>query len=387
MAAVYEYRLAQAHRSEDLNHVFVLDEAKQVFSVYKERQSESGIPAVDELTAKMREFGEGLIVADQEASKLTDSIKANTYTKLLLSTGDRKQFTAVAESMNLTQRQTNAAQDLGIGEAVIQTGNGDPSRVTLDKYDLSKTVTESDLQGNQGKEWNSLSAEPRKRPPRYAEAIETENEDSEEPKNIDDPQTDITLSDNAEQFLKGVIEEPFIPLTERYETFPSRYKGNKAKTELVETGLVTERSLETETGVRKLLELTDRGRTYVEDKLSLDPSHEGRGSIVHRYWQHQVKKMFEKAGWATKPELFDADIYVNTGKIEVAIEIAMENTQREREHVEKHIEYGFDVIWIVCRTEKVRDGLKQRLEDTGIDPDQVVFHLAQDVSDALSDWP
>ncbi|MFD1562265.1 ATP-binding protein [Haloarchaeobius amylolyticus] len=387
LAAVYEYRLAKTHRSEDLNHVFVLDEAKQVFSVYKERQSESGIPAVDELTAKMREFGEGLIVADQEASKLTDSIKANTYTKALLPTGDRKQFTAVTESMNLTERQTNAAKDLDTGEAVVQTGNSDPARVTLDTYRLSKTVTDSDLQKRQGQLWNSLTAEPREQPDRFVESVQHGNTDSEETEVLDENKSEVTVSDDAEHLLKGLVEEPFVPLTERYEEFSSRYKGNKAKTELVESGLVTEQSTRTETGARKLLELTDRGRSYVEKHLGLDPSQEGRGGIVHRYWQHQVKKMFEEAGWAVKLELFDADVYVNTGKLELAIEVAMENTQREREHVEKHLEYGFDVIWIVCRTEKVKNGLKQRLEESGIDTDQVVFHLAQDVSDALTDWP
>ncbi|WP_237561350.1 ATP-binding protein [Halostella pelagica] len=385
-AYVYEYRLAQAHRSQDLNHVFVLDEAKQVFSVYKERQDEAGIPAVDELTAKMREFGEGLIVADQEASKLTDSIKANTYTKALLSTGDRKQFQALADSMNLTPRQRSVAQDLGIGEAVIQTGNEHPVRVTLEEYELAKTVTDTELQRHQGRIWNTLSSEPRKQPQRFEKAVWSDNTDPEEPGIIDDPPSKITVSDESEQLLRGVVEEPFIPLTERYETFSSRYKGNKAKNELVETGLVTEQSIRTGTGARKLLELTDRGRNYVEQTLDIDPRHEGRGGIVHRYWQHKVKEIFESAGWATTLELFDADVYVNTGELEIVVEIAMENTKREREHVEKHLEQGFEVVWVVCPTEKVRDGLKQRVENADIDSNQIVFHLAQDVSDALDDW-
>jgi len=87
-----------------------------------------GIPEVDELTAKMREFGEGLVVGDQEASKLTDSIKANTFTKVLLPTGDRKQFEAVTGSMNLSERQMEFASELGVGEAVVQVGNGGPVR-------------------------------------------------------------------------------------------------------------------------------------------------------------------------------------------------------------------------------------------------------------------
>ena len=65
-AGVYEYRMASGDRGDELRHVFLLDEGKQVFSVYKERQDAAGIPEIDQLTAKMREFGEGLIVGDQE---------------------------------------------------------------------------------------------------------------------------------------------------------------------------------------------------------------------------------------------------------------------------------------------------------------------------------
>ncbi len=86
-AYVFEYWLAQTHRSGRLRHVFVLDEGKRVFSAYKERQEAAGLPVIDELTAQLREFGEGLIVANQEATKLTESLKANTYTKILLATG------------------------------------------------------------------------------------------------------------------------------------------------------------------------------------------------------------------------------------------------------------------------------------------------------------
>jgi len=45
-ASVYEYRLAQNQRDDGLRHIFFLDEGKRVFSVYKERQDASGIPAI-----------------------------------------------------------------------------------------------------------------------------------------------------------------------------------------------------------------------------------------------------------------------------------------------------------------------------------------------------
>lgn len=132
-------------RNDGLRHAFVLDKGKRVFSVNKERQNAAGIPPIDELTVKMREFGEGLIVADQEATKLTASLKANTATKLLLATGDATQFQEMTASMNLTDPQETIAHDLGIGEAVVQHQNHDPVLVQLTDTTVEKTVSDTAL--------------------------------------------------------------------------------------------------------------------------------------------------------------------------------------------------------------------------------------------------
>lgn len=382
LAWIYEYRLAKTQRSTGLNHVIVLDEGKQVFSVYKERQDAAGIPAIDELTAKLREFGEGLIVGDQEASKLTDSIKANTFAKLLLPTGDRTQFDAMAESMHLSERQRHAAKQLDIGEAILQVGNNDQLRLSLTDFDLEKEVTDAELRARQGGVWVELSATSRYRPSGFEALLDTTgNGGVETDEIIDDTETEIALSDDAKQLLEHVIDDPFASLTERYEVLSSRYIGHKAKTELMDAGLVVERTLPTGGSSRKLLELTDRGRTYAEETLEIDPSHDGRGGIIHRYWQHQVKDAFETAGWAAKLELFDADVYVNTGHFEAVVEIAMENTEREREHVENHLDRGIDVIWVVCRTAEVCEGLEQRCSEGGIDVDEIVFRTVRDFAE------
>ncbi len=62
------------HRQE-MKHAILFDEAKRVFDVNRERQPESGWPPIDDLVGKVREFGEAVIVADHEPSKLTDSLK------------------------------------------------------------------------------------------------------------------------------------------------------------------------------------------------------------------------------------------------------------------------------------------------------------------------
>jgi len=377
-AYVYEYRVAQNQRGGDLRHVFFLDEGKQVFSVYKERQDASGIPTVDELTAKMREFGESLVVADQEATKLTDSIKANTATKLLLATGDAKQFQDVVASMQLSERQADIASGLGTGQAIVQAAGREPCPVQLRDVDLAKTISDLALRRRQRKQWDALSASPRDQPDAFVEQVR-EGSSTEESTDIpDDPPRKVELSAEAERLLADVCTHPFKALTERYALLGNDYRGNKAKEELVDAGLVIERSVTTGEK-RTLLELTDRGRNYAETHLGADTQQRGRGGIVHQYWQHRIKEMFEEAEWTAKREVFDADVYVNMQDTELVVEVAMGNNAREVEHVEQHLEKGFDAVWVVCRNEAVRDGLQQRLEENGLLVDRLTFRLFSEI--------
>jgi hypothetical protein len=377
-AYVYEYRLAQNQRDQGLNHVFFLDEGKRVFSVYKERQDAAGIPEIDELTAKMREFGEGLVVADQEASKLTDSIKADTYTKILLPIGDQKQFNAISDSMSLSERQADFAQKLGIGEAVVRTGNRDPVPVQLKNYDLDKSVSDEELRKLQAEDWHSLSHEPRDTTLRFETYMTLGEEDElEEPNIIDDP-TDVTVSENADRLLKDVVENPFQSLLERYDEFSNRYQGNKAKDELVDAGLIVERTVKYGDN-RKLLELTENGRDYVEDSLNVDTEQQGRGGIIHQYWQHRIEQVFEEAGWdGVETEMFDADVYVHFGFMELMIEVAMTSSDREVDHVEERLDGGIDAVWVVCKDDRVRKALHQKLDDRSLLGNRVTLHLIQD---------
>jgi len=105
-------------------------------------------------------------------------------------------------------------------------------------------------------------------------------------------------------------------------------------------------------------------------------------------WQHQVKEAFQTAGWAAKVELFDADVYINTGQIEIVVEIAMENTERKLDHIKQHQETGYDVIWVVCPNEEVREGLQQRTEAAGCNSEHLIFQLVHEIGariDRLTD--
>jgi hypothetical protein len=116
---------------------------------------------------------------------------------------------------------------------------------------------------------------------------------------------------------------------------------------------------------------------FAEDSLDLDTKHQGRGGIIHRYWQHRIKEAFEEQGWAAELEVFDADVYANTGETEIVVEVAMGDNQREINHVNQHLETGFDEVWVACRNREILEGLKQRIKEQGLDRDGVAFRLVR----------
>jgi hypothetical protein len=129
-----------------------------------------------------------------------------------------------------------------------------------------------------------------------------------------------------------------------------------------------------------LLELTKKGRQYVEDELDLEAKHRGRGGVVHRYWQHRIKEAFEQAGWYAKTEVFDADVYVNMDTSELVVEVAMGDNPREIEHIQKHLEKDF-IVWVAARNQEILEGLQQRMEEKGLQTDDVVFRLVRDFNE------
>jgi hypothetical protein len=129
---------------------------------------------------------------------------------------------------------------------------------------------------------------------------------------------------------------------------------------------------------RTLLEPTRDGREYAESCLDVETTHQGRGGIVHRYWQHRIVEECEAAGWSAKPELFDADVYVHTGEAELYVEIAMGDNPREIDHVEQHLDAADDV-WIFCRNETVRGGLRERLAENELLREPITLRLVSEV--------
>ncbi|WP_226005957.1 helicase HerA domain-containing protein [Natrinema salinisoli] len=375
---LYTYQAAQQDRGDGLEHVLIMDEGKRAFSVYKERSDAKGLPTIDTVLAKLREFQIGVVVADQEPSKLTDSLLANTHTKVLFRIGDHDQFRRMAESMDLDRRQREFATDLGVGHAVIRSGVDAPVPVDLHDTAITKTVTDTELKSQMQETWTQLIPGSSPVTGSSKQAIEQASFSPEQAGSREKP-VEEAVSDNAKELLRDIAHHPFKTHLERYELFSesSPSQGITAKNALEDAGLIREHTTVDESGKRKLLELTDHGRQYLEEQ-DVDISYRGRGGVVHRYWQHRIRDLFEENGYEARIESDDADVAVKANGGRIAVEVAMRDRDREIQHVADRLDTGFDGVITACRNPNVQTGLQEKLTDSAIPEDRVQLRLFRD---------
>ena len=115
---IYHYRKSQSTR-EKFNHAIIIEEAHHVLSGFKEIKS--GEETIIETIIRMiREYGESVIVVDQEPSKISNSILANTNCKICFNLGNGKDIKTIAKCMNLTLNQERFIDRLKVGHAIVK---------------------------------------------------------------------------------------------------------------------------------------------------------------------------------------------------------------------------------------------------------------------------
>ncbi len=115
---IYEFRKNQGETPE-FRHAIIIEEAHNILSKKKER-SEGGETIMETTVRMIRKFGEAVIVIDQEPSKLSESIKANTNTKITFTLGNGKDIEDISRSMELSKEQRKNIDLLGVGHAIIK---------------------------------------------------------------------------------------------------------------------------------------------------------------------------------------------------------------------------------------------------------------------------
>ncbi|NUC74728.1 ATP-binding protein [Haloterrigena sp. SYSU A558-1] len=373
---IFYYRMAQSQRQE-LRHVVLFDEAKHVFDVQRERNIDAPNPPVTKLLGQVREFGEALIVADHEPSKLSDSLKANTNAKLWLSLGSGKDTREMAETFGLDDEETDYTRTLEKGESLLWAADRDPVPVELPDYQLDKSMTEPEIRDEMRPVLDELEWCERVRPRAFIEVAATLDDTKESEREQDG--TGDGVGEVAVTLLASVNEDPFLSLSDRYGTIDVGKKtGSAAKEELLTLDLV--REVEVRTGRRgrnpKMLELTPNGREVLEER-GYDVVETGRRGIEHRYWQHRIQQCYEGDGFDVEIEFSVGksriDVYCVRDGTTVAVEVAR-SPEHEVENVEKCLDFDVDRVEVAYLDDDVMRRIEAAVEEAfdGV-PDRVAF--------------
>ena len=135
---LYEYRKLEGGR-ETFKHALVIEEGHHILSQSKERAA--GTETIMETCLRqIREFGEAVIVIDQEPTKLSNSIKANTYCKITFNLGNGKDIREMIACTGMDEEEGSYIDLLEVGQAIVSLKGRIrvPLHVMFPRVDLKK---------------------------------------------------------------------------------------------------------------------------------------------------------------------------------------------------------------------------------------------------------
>ena len=157
---LYFYRMVKGREHSANNPIVVfLDEARNVYDYRKEKNDAAGIPIIDTITERIRDFRVSLVICSQIPSEICFSAKSNTYTKIMMSLGNGKDISDMVACMGLDKNQEQFTYHLKVGDAIVKLAGKRtrPFWIKAPKVEMDKDISDSEIDEKMGgilKEFN-----------------------------------------------------------------------------------------------------------------------------------------------------------------------------------------------------------------------------------------
>lgn len=280
---------------EQLQHLLVFDEAHNIFP--RERQGEVSVPA--RLAREVREYGEAIIAATQQAD-VSESLIANSGFKLILRC-DYPRDVQFASLLLQIEPKWLPKLALGTGIARLPVRFYGVFTFTFPPQSIKNTVV-PDAAVHEAWAKHALRVE------RNA------------------PQPNAEVSEREDQLLRDVNQYPISTITERYARLGWHPQvGNRIKDGVIEKQLAAFRVVNTRTGRVKLLTLIQAGLTYLEGR-GVDVTRARHGGPEHEWWKRILREELQRLGYVVSEEYAlgggkSADLRAMRDQQEVFVEI------------------------------------------------------------------
>lgn len=268
-------RKKQEVERERLRHVLVFDESHHVFP--RQKQGVLDVPSI--LAREVREYGEAIIAAAQQAD-VSESLIANAGFKFILRCDYPDDVTFASRLMQLEPKWFPC---LPVGFSIVRI----PVRHYMPfllAFKKQRIKNEWVGDGMVGRAWKEHALTVRLDAATWVASVEKR------------------LGEKERCFLQDVLDHPASTTTERYRRLGLNSKvGNAVKDRLTADGLVLGRDIKTGKGKVKLLGLTNEGVFLMRGYDARKP--DGRaGGGVHEYWRNELRKMLQERGYTVKAE-------------------------------------------------------------------------------------
>lgn len=136
-----DYHIALRKR-EQLMHLVIIDEAHAVLGKPKPVTSSEEInpgqetaKVMGKILSEMREYGQGVLAADQFASRLIEDVRKNSNVVIIHQMKAKDECELMGNAINLTEEQQKYISSLQQGHMIIRYGSHEACWVKVDKHD------------------------------------------------------------------------------------------------------------------------------------------------------------------------------------------------------------------------------------------------------------
>jgi len=326
---IYYFRLA-SNEYGGLRHILIFDEAKRIFDATKEIRHttvQRGVAMFNLIVDEIRGLGEGLIVADQEPVKLTHSIKANTYVKVVGPLGHGDDIEDMARAINLGEEESKAIGYLDRGYWIVKMSGRytEPFVIKTEPPAFLNSMKLSDA---------LLDYHMRDRLDAFVER----------------PFADTSMEN---RFLIDIYTHIVSTVRERVDRLGlSMRKYQMLKNRLLRKALIDEIRVRLRGRVRKIVVLTPKGMSIVKDLLGLPDSIRfvGHVSSKHMFYAECFRRVFSRLGYRVHleagVEYGRVDLYMIKDRYRLGIEIY---TKKSRPKIDElnNIDTRLNILYIL----------------------------------------
>lgn len=355
---IHHYRLTQPQR-ETFKHAIIIEEAHHI--LLKKTGTSSSESITDTILREIRELGEAIVLIDQHPSLISIPALGNSYTTITLNLKHKSDVNAVAAAMLMENEEKDLLGRLPIGTAVVKLQGRwqQPFQINIPHMKIPKgSINDQRLQELMATR-NILKVE------------DIEIQQCTELESID-------INDKQRYLLYDIYEHPYSGVVERYKRLAvSRRKGDKYKNQLIENEFIKPVNIPTKSGRIVMLEITEKGWTYLQNLGVPKPKKRYNESLEHRYWKHKVAEYYKKQGYNVKvEEPVDGytDLIIEKDGFQTAVEIETGKSDWKR-NVEKNLKKGFDQIILAVTNQELFVKINKEIADKKLDG--VVVRCAQ----------